>query len=272
MHDCTTPFHDITLFRKIGATMPSPQPETVCLAEKLLIPIGRAQREFARLLNNLIESGGTSLPIYQRYLSMQYHLTKRVHRYFLSAASHEDLAGRRNLRRFLVDFANEEEKHYLVAANDLLELGLNILAPPLDVILWHAYFQSIVIERPFIRLGTACILENIAGGEAKPFAKAALTSAFLNQNNSRSLILHQHEHLPHGEQITAALMDAHLEAGQLQDLAIGARQGAVKYLRMANWAISEKDVSHFADQVCLPPSNDELAKISNLDLNDFPRA
>lgn len=60
---------------------------------------------------------------YVRSLSKQYHLTRGVQRYFLVAAAHHDLAKRKRLRRFLVDFANEKELHYLVAASDLRKLG-----------------------------------------------------------------------------------------------------------------------------------------------------
>jgi hypothetical protein len=94
----------------------------------------------------------------------------------MRAAALGDLARKKALRKFLFDFANEEELHYLVAAGDLARMGLPILAEPFDVTLWHAYFRSIVDERPFIRLGAACVLENLAGGEARAETRAALAA------------------------------------------------------------------------------------------------
>jgi hypothetical protein len=46
-----------------------------------------------------------------------------------------------------------------------------------------------------------------------------------------------HEELPHGDQIIAALEEIHLADQELADLVTGARQGAIMYLRMAEWAL-----------------------------------
>ncbi|GBD49572.1 hypothetical protein [Methylopila sp. Yamaguchi] len=104
--------------------------------------IADAQVLFAELFQSVLSNGGkTTVDQYIRYLSFQYHLTRGVQRYFLSAAAHPDLARRRRLRAFLVDFASEEELHYLVAASDLLQFGLKPLPVSFDVELWHAYFE-----------------------------------------------------------------------------------------------------------------------------------
>ena len=206
--------------------------------EQIAPIIARAQAEFAALLEGLLARGPLESRIYIRYLSMQYHLTRGVQRYFLEAAAHSGLAKRRALRQFLVSFANEEELHYLVAASDLKQLGVDPLPEPLDVTLWHSYFRPITVERPFIRLGAACTLENISGGPARVVARQALAASFLNRENTRFLVLHQHEANPHGEQMLSALRDARLDAPQIADLIDGARKGMVMYLRMASWAIN----------------------------------
>ena len=209
--------------------------------------ISDSQSKFADLLNTSLVSGPITIDSYQRYLSMQYHLTKGVQRYFITAAAHHDLRHRKSLRKFLVNFANEEELHYLVAANDLHEMNLPLLAEPFDATLWHAYFEKIVVENPFIRLGAACLLESISSGVAKPYAKQALMAPFLNRTNTKFLVLHQHETLPHGEQILEALQHAKLDEAHIADLVTGARQGSVMYLRMAEWALNENALSRFAD-------------------------
>jgi len=66
----------------------------------------------------------------------------------------------------------------------------------------------VVTERPFVRLGAATILENISGGRAKPWVQKALRGDFLTRGNTKFLVLHQHEALPHGDQILEAIAEA----------------------------------------------------------------
>lgn len=203
----------------------------------LMDVITAAQAELALLLGKALASGPLSVFQYQRYLSMQYHLTRGVQGYFLRAAAHDELARRRRLRRFLFDFANEEELHYQVAEADLQRMGLPVLPRPLDVTLWHAHFGAVVDRWPFLRLGAACVLENIAGGAAQGMARKALQAPYLTMENTRFVVLHLHEAQPHGEQFLEALRSAGLEPAQQDDLATGARQAAVLFLRMMEWVL-----------------------------------
>lgn len=221
---------------------------TLGLASKrLAASIDKSRSLFRELLVRLVPASGASLEQYNRYLTMQFHLTREVQTYFIAAAGHRDLARRRQLRKFLTDFANEEELHYLVAANDLAALGMEVGPTPIDVILWHSYFKSIVAQRPFIRLGAACILENISGGEARAETNRALRAPFLTRANSKFLVLHQHETLPHGDQILDALDRANLADEHLADLEFGASVGTVIYLRMAEWALDPSTLSALSD-------------------------
>lgn len=235
--------------------------------------IADAQALFAELLESYLKSGGaTTVDQYIRYLSFQYHLTRGVQRYFLSAAAHPDLSRRRRLRAFLVNFANEEELHYLVAANDLHQLGVKPLPQPLDVELWHAYFEKILDERPFVRLGAATVLENISAGVARPWVKQALSGAFLTRENTKFLVLHQHETLPHGEQILEALASADLHETHLLDLQEGARKGTVLYLRMAEWAIRPGSLASICDLQEDALSRAELERIRGFDMRELELA
>lgn len=232
--------------------------------------IADAQALFAELLESYLKNGGaTSVDQYIRYLSFQYHLTRGVQRYFLAAAAHPDLARRRRLRAFLVNFANEEELHYLVAANDLHHLGLKPLPAPFDVELWHTYFDRIVAERPFVRLGAATILENISAGVARPWVKQALSGPFLTRENTKFLVLHQHEALPHGDQIMEALAGAALEERHLADLEEGARKGTVLYLRMAEWAIRPAGLASLCDHDGDDIATSELERIRTFKMSEL---
>jgi hypothetical protein len=194
-----------------------------------------------------MRDGPVTVEQYVRYLSMQYHLTRGVQWYFITAASHPDMARRRKLRSFLFNFANEEELHYLVAANDLRHFGRDPLPEPFDVMLWHAYFEKVVRHRPFIRLGAACILENISAGVAREPTNRALSAPFLTRENTKFLVLHQHEALPHGDQIVDALANGSLTDAHFADLLDGARKGTVLYLRMADWALDPGGLASTVD-------------------------
>jgi len=231
--------------------------------------IADAQKIFAQLLRSYLDHHDTTVDQYIRYLSFQYHLTKDVQRYFMAIAAHPDLAKRRRLREFLYRFANEEELHYLVAANDLDKLGLNPLPMPFDVELWHAYFRSIVNERPFVRLGAATVLENISDGEAKPWVKKALRGPYLTAENTKFLFLHQHDVLPHGAQILDAIAEAHLEERHFDNLIDGARKGIVLYLRMAEWAVKPDSLATLADQDTITLGTHEAERIRDFKMDEL---
>jgi hypothetical protein len=236
-------------------------------SHRLASLIERGQRRFAALLHTYVPDGGGSLEQYARYLTMQFHLTRDVQTYFVAAAGHRDLARRRALRKFLVEFANEEELHYLVAANDLSALGLEVGPAPIDVVLWHSYFRGVVHERPFVRLGAACVLENISGGPAKGEVRRAMWAPFINRANSKFLVLHQHEILPHGDQILEALDRADLEERHLADLEFGASVAVVLYLRMAEWAVDPGALASIADTTTALDAVDR-DRVGRIDIRD----
>ena len=234
--------------------------------------IEAAQALFANVLETALRTGPVTVEQYCRYLSMQYHLTKDVQAYFFAVAASSALANRRKLRRFLCEFANEEELHYLVAANDLLAFGRRPLAEPFDVTLWHAYFRGVVGSRPFLRLGAAAILENLSAGVAREPARRALSAPFMTRENTQFLVLHQHETNPHGEQILEALDAEKFSDAELNDLFLGARQGTILYLRMAKWAVDENDLSASADTGTQELSSTQCRDIEEFDMSHLNRS
>jgi hypothetical protein len=235
----------------------------------LIQSISNAQSMFSDLLESYFSAHEISKSQYVRYLSMQYHLTKGVQRYFLTIAAHHDFARRRPFRDFLVKFANEEELHYLVAANDLHKLGETPGAMPFDVELWHAYFEKVTSSRPFVRLGTACVLESISAGKARPWVKKALQAAFLTAENSKFLVLHQHETVPHGDQIMDAIRSGSLEELHFADLIEGAKKGTVLYLRLAEWALNPSCLSGLADSSEISLGEDEKRRICTFEMSEL---
>lgn len=206
--------------------------------ESVVEVVERAKVDFRRQLSFACETGGLDLQRYQRFLSMQYHLTNGVQKHFFTAAAHPSMLHRKGLRKFLLQFADEEETHYMIAEKDLENLGLKPLDVNMDVRFWCSYFSSVVADRPFIRLGATCVLENIAVGQGDLIRKLVSDAGYLNPRNTRFLTIHQHEELPHGDQIYKALRDSQLGVEELSDLLLGANMGRVMYLRLFHWVLT----------------------------------
>ncbi len=212
---------------------------------------------FRGRLEAVKNNGGLTEEQYIRYLSMQYHLTHGVQWFFLTMLANPCFEGRRKFRNFLYNFALEEEPHAGMALRDLEAMGQNLLPKPLDVALWWSYFRGNVQERPFLRIGAAFILENLGTGIkdiGHDLLDGSSASSFLNERNTRFLIVHMHEELPHGDQIIAALSEIKLTDQERADLVTGARQGAIMYLRMADWAlgVDPLQTAFAAEQEVLP--------------------
>lgn len=210
--------------------------------EKIMSLVKKAQLEFDQMLKDLAENEGLTHDRYVRYLSMQYHLTKGVQKHFLAAIAHPSMVNKKSLRKFLFHFAIEEEPHYHVAEKDLENMNAAIHPITLDVELWWAYFNSIIQERPFVRLGATTILENISGISKDIIGKLFAQQSFINQKNSHFFVIHQHETLPHGDQIVGALEEAKLNAQELKDVEEGAYKGYIMYMRCVYWALHGKDL------------------------------
>ena len=209
--------------------------------------VTRARTILQQDLEAVSASGGITMEIYHRYISFQYHLTKGVQRSILKCVAHPDLSGKKKLRKFLFTFALEEEPHYKVAESDLRNMGLTPMKMPLDVALWWTYFDRIVEEKPFVRLGTTCVLENLGAGTG-PIVRALFERTdFLNRKNTRFLEIHLHEILPHGDQILDALRSVTLNARNLQHLVEGANTGSIMYLRLSKWAMGVDELTSLFD-------------------------
>ncbi|MES3036643.1 MAG: hypothetical protein V4736_01935 [Bdellovibrionota bacterium] len=174
-----------------------------------------------------------------RFLSMQYHLTKGVQKHFMTIAAQSSIAKKRGLRKWLLQFAQEEEFHFEIAKSDLKDLGTEPLQFPFDTKLWWLYFDSVIEERPFVRLGATCILENISEGSDDILDDIIKKSTFLTPKNLKFLIIHRHgPNLAHGDQIIEALNNADLTSTEKSDLLEGAELATVMYMRAVYWIIT----------------------------------
>ncbi len=209
----------------------------------ILDKIEIAQGLFRQRLSDLLSDGGLTRERYVRFLSMQYHLTKGVQIPFMSIAANPITAKKRNLRKWLIQFANEEEFHFEIAKADLKELGTEPLDCPFDTKLWWLYFDSVIQSRPFVRLGATCILENIGDGSAEVLDKLIKESSFLNPKNLRFLTIHRHgPNLDHGAQIIEALNQADLTEQEQLDVLEGAETAITLYMRFTHWIITGENL------------------------------
>jgi len=204
--------------------------------DKVRLQVKQAQELFRNGLLALEGAGGLTRERYVRFLQMQYHLTKGVQRPFLTVAAHRDLGRKRGLRKFLVQFANEEEFHFEVAGRDLKELHAEVGECPFEVAVWWRYFTPTLEERPFLRLGATCILENLGSGSPDVIERLMKRADYLSPKNTVFFRIHQHgDALPHGDQIFEALEAAGLDEQQWTDVLEGAQVATLLYLRMMHW-------------------------------------
>jgi hypothetical protein len=206
--------------------------------------VKKAQEKFKNKLIEVKDDGGLTKERYVRFLSMQYHLTNGVQKHFMGIAANPLTAKKPKLRKWLINFAQEEEFHFEIALSDLGALGSEPLPCPFDTQLWWNYFDSIIAERPFVRLGATCILENIAEGSAAVLDDMIATSGYLNKKNLKFLIIHRHgPNLDHGAQILNALKDANLSPSELADVEEGARKATTLYMRFIHWIMTGEELA-----------------------------
>lgn len=200
-----------------------------------------AKTELRTRLESAAKTGGLTKEQYTRFLRAQYHLNKNVQKTFFTIAASSTLFKKRALRKWLLDFGLEEEPHFELAKADLKELGQEPGECPLDVKLWWLYFDSLIQERPLVRLGGTCVLENIGEGSADILETMISTAPFLNPKNLRYIIVHKHgPNLDHGNQIYQALQAAELSEEQLADVVEGTKTATTLYLRIFDWILSGK--------------------------------
>jgi len=224
-----------------SAEVASGQPASEMAREKPLLElIGSAQAGFRARLDGLHKTqGGLERAQYVAYLSMQVHLTRNVQKYFYRIAAHPDVTTVSSLRKFLLRFGTDEAPHYKIALKDLADLGEKCLPKPFTVELWHAYFEKILDRRPFLRLGAACYLENLAGTSGEAISTLFAHSPYLRPANMRFFLIHKHESdkLDHGNQILNEMRSAKLSDAQWADLASGAEKAHVLYTMMVDEAL-----------------------------------
>lgn len=205
--------------------------------------VKKAQDEFRSLIEESeIASKGLERDQYIRYLQMQYHLVKDVQKQFYEIAGHESIFDKRKFSEFLLEFGTVEGPHFKMAARDLKALDADLGVAPLDVKLWWSYFGQLIKEKPLVRLGGTCVLENVGSAVGDLIDAALAKSPFLDQKNTTFLILHKHEVLNHGDEIIEAVERANLSSEELLDIKKGIEESKVLFFRMFHWVLKGKEL------------------------------
>ncbi len=211
--------------------------------EKILNAVKSAQDDFRELiLASEIGNQGLEEAQYIRYLQMQYHLVRDVQKQFFAIAGQPSVFKKRKFSEFLLNFGVEEGPHFKMAERDLTALGAGVGEPPLDVKLWWSYFSDIIKERPYLRLGGTCVLENVGTAVGDLIDSAISKSSFLNQKNTTFLILHKHEVVNHGEQIIEAITNAELSEEEIGDVLQGIEESKILFFRMFRWVLNGENL------------------------------
>lgn len=212
---------------------------TLSFTDQLALKVENANLFFAEKLRRNFSAEGLKKEQYIRYLQMQYHLTRGVQDTFMAIASHTETRAYKKLRKFLIQFAFEEEMHFKLAEKDLKNTGADVGTIPFPVELWWTYQRNAVQFKPMERLGATAVLENV-GNYAAPLIKELLGSApFISKKNTTFTQVHMHEELPHGDQILDALSAEHFSPEHQSQLLAGSEKATWLYAStIYDWIIN----------------------------------
>jgi hypothetical protein len=112
-------------------------------------------------------------------------------------------------------------------------------------------------------------LENLASDDNRDYLKSLLRAPFPNRSNTKFLVLHLHETLPHGAQILAALEAGSPQARHVTPMCQGLREGARMYLRIAEWSLGHSPLAVFPDSgYDATLSGDDLDRLDQFSMSE----
>ena len=151
----------------------------------------------------------------------------------MALATQLDLAGRGVVRDLLSRWAIDEELQHKFAERESWPRENEPLAAALDAKLWEAYFDAIVVARPWATLGAAAVWEAMSGvgatlgRENRLAGRLASHFSKLSQSNEPS----------RADELLAALQAEDWDDEEMSELIEGAAVGRLMGLRMVRWAL-----------------------------------
>lgn len=178
-----------------------------------------------------------------RSLSLQHGLAKGERRRYLAMAAYFELLGASQLRDLLYRWAVETELYDDEARFELHAMDEEPLDCPLDAKLWGAYFDGIVLERPYVTLGATYALACLQTEAASSGRRLANEAPLPHESDSYARHGGSVAKSTRGSQIVEALRVSELDEDEWSDVVEGARTGGILGLRMARWAMVRSDVT-----------------------------
>jgi hypothetical protein len=189
-----------------------------------------------------------------RMSSLQQTLAAGSRRRYLALATQLDLAGRGAMRDLVYRWAIDDELQETFAESESWRTEKEPLETPLDAKLWEAYFDAIVVARPWAALGAAAVWEAMSGVGATLGRERRLAGATASAGRSASHFSEStdREEPTRADELVAALQNEDWDDEELDELIEGAAAGRLMGMRMVRWALgcgeqeSEERTGRFA--------------------------
>jgi hypothetical protein len=174
-----------------------------------------------------------------RISSLQQTLAAGTRRRYLALATQLDLAGRGVMRDLVYRWAMDDELQQAFAESESWRTEQEPLETALDAKLWGAYFDAIVVARPWAALGAAAVWEAMSGVGATLGRERRLAGATASAGRSASHFseLADREEPTRADELVAALQSAEWDDEELSELIEGAAAGRLMGLRMVRWSL-----------------------------------
>lgn len=175
-----------------------------------------------------------------RMSSLQQTLAAGTRRRYLALATQLDLAGRGVVRDLVSRWAIDDELQAAFAERESWRSEQEPLEASLDAKLWEAYFDAIVVARPWATLGAAAVWEAMSGVEATLGRENRLAgaTALASRLESHFSKLSHSDEPSRADQLVAALQAEDWDDEEISELIAGAAAGRLMGLRMVRWALS----------------------------------
>ena len=174
-----------------------------------------------------------------RMSSLQQTLAAGTRRRYLALATQLDLAGRGDVRDLVYRWAMDDELQEAFAESGCWRTEKELLETALDAKLWAAYFDAIVVARPWAALGAAAVWEAMSGVGATLGRERRLAGATALASRSASHFSEptDRQEPARADELVAALQSEDWDDEEMSELIEGAVAGRLIGLRMVRWAL-----------------------------------
>lgn len=174
-----------------------------------------------------------------RMSSLQQTLAAGTRRRYLALATQLDLAGRGDVRDLVYRWAMDDELQEAFAESGCWRTEKELLETALDAKLWEAYFDAIVVARPWAALGAAAVWEAMSGvgatlGRERRLAGATALIDRLASHFSEPI---DRKEPTRADELVAAVQSADWDDEEMSELIEGAAAGRLMGMRMVRWAL-----------------------------------